>query len=62
MARRLAVLLYWKLRQARKVPLPVRTPGSPTRTLVDDKSIDAHDWAPGLPARGGEIEERIMVG
>ena len=35
MARRLAVLLYWKLRSAQKVPLPVRTPGSPARTLVD---------------------------
>jgi transposase len=35
MARRLAVLLYWKLRQAQKAPLPVRTPGSPARTLVD---------------------------
>jgi hypothetical protein len=35
MARRLAVLLYWKLRQAQKVPLPVRTPGSPARTSVD---------------------------
>lgn len=36
MARRLAVLLYWKLRQAPKVPSPVRTPGSPTRTLVEE--------------------------
>jgi transposase len=35
MARRLAVLLYWKLRPARKAPSPVRTPGSPARTLVD---------------------------
>jgi transposase len=35
MARRLAVLLYWKLRQAQQVPWPVRTPGSPARTLVD---------------------------
>ncbi len=35
MARRLAVLLYWKLRSAPKAPLPVRTPGSPARTLVD---------------------------
>jgi len=35
MARRLAVLLYWKLRQAQPVPWPVRTPGSPARTLVD---------------------------
>jgi transposase len=38
MARRLAVLLYWKLRQAPKVPLPVRTPDSPVRTLVDEGS------------------------
>lgn len=38
MARRLAVLLYWKLRQAQKVPLPVRTPDSPARTVVDESS------------------------
>jgi hypothetical protein len=35
MARRLAVLLYGKLRQAQNVAPPVRTPGSPARTLVD---------------------------
>ena len=35
MARRLAVLLYWKLRQAQNAAPPVRTPGSPARTLVD---------------------------
>ncbi|MGH7969814.1 MAG: IS110 family transposase [Limisphaerales bacterium] len=34
-ARHLAVRLYWTLRQAKVAPLPVRTPESPARTLVD---------------------------
>jgi len=33
MARQLAVRLYWTLRQAKTAPSPVRTPGSPARTL-----------------------------
>jgi len=35
MARQLAVRLYWQLRQAPNAAPPVRTPGSPARTLVD---------------------------
>lgn len=38
MARRLAGLLYWKLRQAQKAPLSVHTPDSPARTVVDESS------------------------
>ena len=34
-ARQLAVRLFWALRQAKTAPLPVRTPGSPARTLVE---------------------------
>jgi len=33
-ARRLAVGLYWRLRQARAEASPVRTPGSPTHSMV----------------------------
>ena len=61
MARRLAVRLYWKLRQAqkqrRRFARQVARRG-PWWTQVHRLC----DWAPGLPARGGEIEERIMVG
>ena len=34
-ARQLAVRLYWTLRQGKTAPSPVRTPGSPARTLVE---------------------------
>ena len=34
-ARQLAVRLYWTLRQGETAPSPVRTPGSPARTLVE---------------------------
>jgi transposase len=34
-ARHLAVRLYWRLRQAKVAPSPVRTPGSPAQTVVD---------------------------
>jgi transposase len=34
-ARQLAVRLYWMLRQGKVAPWPVRTPGSPARTLGD---------------------------
>jgi len=35
LARHLAVRLYWALRQASSATPPVRTPGSPARTLVE---------------------------
>jgi len=35
LARHLAVRLYWMLRQASSATPPVRTPGSPARTLVE---------------------------
>ena len=35
-ARQLAVRLYWTLRQAKSAPRPVRMPGSPARTLVEE--------------------------
>jgi transposase len=37
MARRLAVRMYWKLRQAQEMAPPVRMSGSPTHSIVDHR-------------------------
>ena len=62
MARRLAVLLYWKLRQARRRPSPVRTPGSPARTLVDARSIDFVIGRLASPPEAGRLKKESWWG
>ena len=61
-ARKLAVRMYWMLRSPADYAQLVRMQGSPWATLVGRTVHRWADWAPCLPEKVGEFEQRIMVG
>jgi hypothetical protein len=60
MARKLAFRLYWMLRSPKDYAHLVRMSLSPSSDVVD-RGPSTDRLSAGHPARGGEIEARIMV-